>query len=65
MNILQVICNMRVLMTEDSNSSLGNSFLLDDDSSIPFSMEDISKSMRETDLSDINPPPELLGNSAF
>ncbi|XP_057868018.2 myosin-9 isoform X2 [Cryptomeria japonica] len=60
-----VIANMRVLMTEDSNSSRGNSFLLDDDSSIPFSVEDISKSMRETDLSDINPPPQLLDNSAF
>ncbi|GLJ41004.1 hypothetical protein SUGI_0848920 [Cryptomeria japonica] len=27
-----VIANMRVLMTKDSNSSLGNSFLLDDES---------------------------------
>ncbi|KAH9292877.1 hypothetical protein KI387_041931 [Taxus chinensis] len=60
-----VIANMRVLMTEDSNSSHGNSFLLDDDSSIPFSVDDISKSMRETDLSDINPPPQLLESSAF
>ncbi|XP_059070090.1 myosin-17-like [Cryptomeria japonica] len=60
-----VIENMRILMTEDSNSSQGKPFLLYDDSSIPFSVEDISKSMRERDLSDINPPPQLLDNSAF
>lgn len=29
---MQVIANMRVLMTEDSNSAVSNSFLLDDDS---------------------------------
>jgi len=28
----QVISNMRVLMTEDSNNAVSNSFLLDDDS---------------------------------
>eukprot|EP01018_Ginkgo_biloba_P031563 Gb_12711 [translate_table: standard] len=60
-----VIANMRVLMTEDSNSALSNSFLLDDDSSIPFSVDDIAKSMQETDLSDVNPPSQLLENSAF
>jgi len=60
-----VIANMKVLMAEDSNDALGNSFLLDDDLSIPFSVDDISKSMQETDLSDINPPSQLLENSAF
>uniref|UniRef100_A0A0D6QU19 Dilute domain-containing protein n=1 Tax=Araucaria cunninghamii TaxID=56994 RepID=A0A0D6QU19_ARACU len=60
-----VIANMRALMTEDSNSTLGNSFLLDDDSSIPFSVDDISKSMPETDLLDINPPSQLVENPAF
>jgi hypothetical protein len=32
LNKYQVIANMRVLMTEDSNSAVSNSFLLDDDS---------------------------------
>nr|7KFL_A Chain A, Myosin-17 [Arabidopsis thaliana]7KFL_B Chain B, Myosin-17 [Arabidopsis thaliana] len=40
-----VIANMRVMMTEDSNNAVSSSFLLDDDSSIPFTVEDISKSM--------------------
>jgi len=30
--LLQVISNMRVLMTEDSNNAVSSSFLLDDDS---------------------------------
>lgn len=60
-----VIASMKMLMAEDSNDAHGNSFLLDDDLSIPFSVDDISKSMQETDLSDINPPSQLLENSAF
>ncbi|KAL9318583.1 hypothetical protein ACSQ67_015100 [Phaseolus vulgaris] len=50
-----VISNMRVLMTEDSNNAVSNSFLLDDDSSIPFSVDDISKSMEQIDIADIEP----------
>lgn len=30
--IVQVIANMRVMMTEDSNNAVSSSFLLDDDS---------------------------------
>ena len=52
-------------MVEDSNDAIGNSFLLDNDLSIPFSVDDISKSMQETNLLDINPPSQLLENSAF
>ncbi|KAH6555938.1 hypothetical protein KP509_1Z216100 [Ceratopteris richardii] len=61
----EVIANMRVLMTEDSNNPVGNSFLLDDDSSIPFSVDEISKSMPDIDLSDIDPPPLLRENPGF
>jgi myosin-5 len=61
----EVIANMRVLMTEDSNSPISNSFLLDDDSSIPFSVEDIAKSMPEVDLAEVHPPPLLKDNAAF
>ncbi|KAK4480453.1 hypothetical protein RD792_013526 [Penstemon davidsonii] len=60
-----VISNMRVLMTEDSNNAVSNSFLLDDDSSIPFSVDDISKSMDQIDISDIGPPPLIRENSGF
>ncbi|KAM0992340.1 hypothetical protein ACFX13_010771 [Malus domestica] len=60
-----VISNMRVLMTEDSNNAVSNSFLLDDDSSIPFSVDDISKSMEQIDISDIEPPPLIHENSGF
>ncbi|KAK6785889.1 hypothetical protein RDI58_014414 [Solanum bulbocastanum] len=60
-----VIANMRVLMTEDSNNAVSNSFLLDDDSSIPFSIDDLSKSMDQIDIADIEPPPLIRENSGF
>ncbi|XP_057463453.1 myosin-9 isoform X3 [Actinidia eriantha] len=60
-----VISSMRVLMTEDSNNAVSNSFLLDDDSSIPFSVDDISKSMEQIDISDVEPPPLIRDNSGF
>ncbi|XP_062143843.1 myosin-11 [Alnus glutinosa] len=60
-----VISNMRVLMTEDSNNAVSNSFLLDDDSSIPFSVDDLSKSMEQIDISDIEPPPLIRENTGF
>ncbi|XP_054801959.1 myosin-11 isoform X2 [Prosopis cineraria] len=60
-----VISNMRVLMTEDSNNAVSNSFLLDDDSSIPFSVDDISKSMEQINIADIEPPPLIRENSGF
>ncbi|KMS98094.1 hypothetical protein BVRB_4g095730 [Beta vulgaris subsp. vulgaris] len=59
----EVISSMRVLMTEDP--SVSNSFLLDDDSSIPFSVDDISKSMDNTDISDVEPPLLIRENSGF
>ncbi|CAL5343097.1 unnamed protein product [Camellia sinensis] len=60
-----VISSMRVLMTEDSNNAVSNSFLLDDDSSIPFSVDDISKSMEQIEISDIEPPALIHENSGF
>lgn len=61
----EVISNMRVLMTEDSNNAVSSSFLLDDDSSIPFSVDDISKSMPQVDIADVEPPPLIRENSGF
>ncbi|CAN6441994.1 unnamed protein product [Victoria cruziana] len=60
-----VISSMRILMTEDSNSAVSSSFLLDDDSSIPFSVDEISKSMQKIDISDVDPPPLIRENSGF
>ncbi|XVF25185.1 hypothetical protein REPUB_Repub13aG0191500 [Reevesia pubescens] len=60
-----VIATMRVMMTEDSNNAVSSSFLLDDDSSIPFSVDDISKSMQQIEVAEIDPPPLIRGNSGF
>ncbi|XP_020079685.1 myosin-6-like isoform X1 [Ananas comosus] len=60
-----VLSSMRVLMTEDSNNADSNSFLLDDNSSIPFSVDDISSSLQEKDFSEVKPAEELLANPAF
>ncbi|KAL5796425.1 hypothetical protein ACOSQ2_001245 [Xanthoceras sorbifolium] len=61
----QVISSMRVLMTEDSNDAASNSFLLDDNSSIPFSVDDLSNSLQEKDFMDVKPAQELTENPAF
>ncbi|GKU86169.1 hypothetical protein SLEP1_g731 [Rubroshorea leprosula] len=60
-----VISSMRVLMTEDSNNAESSSFLLDDNSSIPFSVDDLSNSIQEKDFIDVKPAEELLENPAF
>ncbi|KAL4335840.1 hypothetical protein GQ457_07G039760 [Hibiscus cannabinus] len=60
-----VIANMRVMMTEDSNNAVSSSFLLDDDSSIPFTVDDISKSLKQVDITDVDPPSVIRENSGF
>lgn len=60
-----VIGKMRSMMSDDSINMTNNSFLLDDDSSIPFSLDEISRSVLETNLSDVEPPPLLRQNSEF
>lgn len=60
-----VISSMRVLMTEDSNSAASSSFLLDDNSSIPFSVDDLSSSLQVKDFADVKPALELIENPAF
>ncbi|PSS15490.1 Myosin-17 like, partial [Actinidia chinensis var. chinensis] len=61
----EVISTMRVMMTEDSNNAVSSSFLLDDDSSIPFSVDDISKSTQQVEVAEIEPPPLIRENSGF
>ncbi|XP_022953205.1 myosin-12 isoform X1 [Cucurbita moschata] len=63
-----IIGKMRVLLAEDSINIPNNSFLLDVDSSIPFSMEEIFRSFAEdggVNLSDVDPPPLMRQKSDF
>ncbi|EPS72869.1 hypothetical protein M569_01887, partial [Genlisea aurea] len=62
---LEVISSMRMLMTEDSNNPVSNSFLLDDNSSIPFSIDDLSTSMQVKDFIDVKPASQLAENPGF
>ncbi|VVB07461.1 unnamed protein product [Arabis nemorensis] len=63
----EVIKQMRKLMSEDSTNMSYPSFLLDVDSSIPFSVEDVSQSFHggTINLSDVDPPPLLRQRSDF
>ncbi|XP_012567542.1 myosin-12 isoform X2 [Cicer arietinum] len=57
----EVISRMRVLMTEDSTNILNNSFLLEVESSIPFLMEELFRSMSDIRISDMDvDPPKIL-----
>ncbi|OIV98373.1 hypothetical protein TanjilG_16700 [Lupinus angustifolius] len=60
-----VIASMRTMMSEDSNNAINSSFLLDDDTSIPFSVDDISKSTQRIQVADVEPPPFIRENSRF
>ncbi|GAB4841690.1 hypothetical protein Ancab_022412 [Ancistrocladus abbreviatus] len=61
----EVIGNMKVLMTEDSNNAVSSSFLLDDDSSIPFTVDELAKSTDQMGVSDIEPPPLIRDHASF
>ncbi|OVA09470.1 IQ motif [Macleaya cordata] len=52
----EVVLQMKEILTKDSQNINSNSFLLDDDLSIPFSTEDISKAIPAIDPSDVEPP---------
>ncbi|GAV57235.1 Myosin_head domain-containing protein/IQ domain-containing protein/DIL domain-containing protein [Cephalotus follicularis] len=60
-----VISSMKILMTDDTDNDDSSSFLLDDNSSIPFSVDDISYCLQAKDFSDVKPAVELLENQAF
>ncbi|CAL5380751.1 unnamed protein product [Camellia sinensis] len=62
---LEVLGKMRALMAEDSIIMPNNSFLLDVDSSIPFSMEEISRTLLDISISNVDPPPLLHQRSVF
>ncbi|KAK8941651.1 hypothetical protein KSP40_PGU007477 [Platanthera guangdongensis] len=54
----EVVVAMREIFNRDENS-ISSSFLLDDDMSIPFSSEDISKAIPAIDPNDVELPPSL------
>ncbi|KAL8139816.1 hypothetical protein V2J09_005837 [Rumex salicifolius] len=64
-DLCPVIQSMRVMMTEESGNQVSTSFLLDDDSSIPFTVDDIAKSGEAVEMVDVDPPPLLRQNSSF
>nr|KAJ0193022.1 hypothetical protein LSAT_V11C800417510 [Lactuca sativa] len=51
-----VVTEMREMLNKDSQNLTSNSFLLDDDLSIPFSTEDIYMAIPGIDPTDIEPP---------
>ncbi|XP_078149493.1 myosin-9-like [Carex rostrata] len=51
-----VISKLRVLLTDDSYRAGSNQFLLHDDSRVPFSVDDISQSVKQIDISNLEPP---------
>ncbi|CAL4927330.1 unnamed protein product [Urochloa decumbens] len=61
----EVIGKMRMMTTDDSITTPNSSFLLDDDSSITISLDDIARLMLDIDPSDVEPPPLLRQNSQF
>ena len=48
-----MVVAMKDLMMKDQNTNMSNSFLLDDDSSIHFTIDDISGTMSQIDLNTV------------
>lgn len=59
-----VLSSMANLMSEDRNSD-DNAFLLDDNSSIPFSVDELTNSVNEKDFLDVKTAKELHGDPNF
>ncbi|XP_019097388.1 PREDICTED: myosin-17-like [Camelina sativa] len=55
------VTNMRAMIPEDWNP-VTSPFLLDNDSSIPFTVEDMSKSMEQVDVNYSEAPPHLIND---
>ncbi|KAL5697973.1 hypothetical protein ACHQM5_029065 [Ranunculus cassubicifolius] len=55
----EAVAEMRDILNKDALTTISNSFLLDDDLSIPFSTEDISKAIPAIEPSDVELPPFL------
>ncbi|XP_037491386.1 myosin-7 isoform X2 [Jatropha curcas] len=59
-----IISNMKA-QTEDSNIEDIKTLSLHEDSSIPFSIDEVSRSLQDNDFSDVKPALELLENPDF
>ncbi|XP_019083905.1 PREDICTED: myosin-17-like [Camelina sativa] len=58
-----LVTNMRAMIPEDwERNPITSPFLLDNDSSIPFTVEDMSKSMEQVDVNYSEPPPHLIND---
>ncbi|KAK4761850.1 hypothetical protein SAY87_029734 [Trapa incisa] len=58
----EVVAQMREMVDKDNHNLPSNSFLLDDDLSIPFSMDDVDMALPPIDPSDAQLPPFLSGH---
>jgi len=62
----EVLEEMRTLITKESNlDNLENTFLLDDEISMPISLEEIADSMDAKEFQNVTPPQELTSMHAF
>ncbi|XP_039805225.1 myosin-8-like isoform X2 [Panicum virgatum] len=62
----EVLEEMRTLITKESNlDNLENTFLLDDEISMPISLEEIADSMDAKEFQNVTPPQELTSMPAF
>ncbi|TVU28761.1 hypothetical protein EJB05_20294 [Eragrostis curvula] len=55
----EVVAAMREMVNKDTQNLVSNSFLLDDDLSIPFSTEDLSMAIPAIDYTDVDLPESL------
>ncbi|OEL32339.1 Myosin-15 [Dichanthelium oligosanthes] len=55
----EVVAAMREMVNKDTQNLVSNSFLLDDDLSIPFSTEDLSMAIPAIDYADVDLPESL------
>ncbi|GJP35900.1 hypothetical protein CLOM_g20443 [Closterium sp. NIES-68] len=60
-----VINAMRMRSSEESTLNGTNSFLLDDDSSVPFAVDDICKELPNLSLTGLHMPPHLRDSGPF
>ncbi|RLM52924.1 hypothetical protein C2845_PMPSC055400 [Panicum miliaceum] len=61
-----VLEEMRTLMTNESNQeTLDNTFLLDDEISMPISLEEIADSMDAKEFQNVTAPQELTAMPTF
>ncbi|KAL1545296.1 myosin-6-like [Salvia divinorum] len=61
----EVLSKLKILASEDSIDPDSNSYLLDDNSSIPLPVEELSGSLQDLDFKGVKPPEELLEIPAF